>query len=106
MKNAYVLKERHQFELAVAFFLLGGDPSSVVLVCAKDLRDEQLALVICRLVEGSNGPLGKELILKHILPRVGEKKDYWLESLLQVLNNSATALNNRRWFVTSFSFLS
>lgn len=89
LKNAYVLKGRHQFELAVAFFLLGDDPGSAVSVCAKDLGDEQLALVICRLVEGSNGPLAKELILKHIFPCAEEKKDYWLISLLQwVLGNS------------------
>ncbi|KAH9303042.1 hypothetical protein KI387_014625, partial [Taxus chinensis] len=85
LKNAYVLKGRHQFELAVAFFLLGEDPSSAVSVCAKNLGDEQLALVICRLVEGSNGPLEQDLISNHILPIAEGKKDYWLASLLQWL---------------------
>ncbi|KAF8400247.1 hypothetical protein HHK36_013544 [Tetracentron sinense] len=52
LKNAYVLRGRHQLELAIAFFLLGGDPSSAITVCAMNLGDEQLALIICRLLEG------------------------------------------------------
>ncbi|KAK6158900.1 hypothetical protein DH2020_006214 [Rehmannia glutinosa] len=45
LKNAYVLMGKHQLELAIAFFLLGGDASSAVTVCAKNLGDEQLALL-------------------------------------------------------------
>ncbi|XP_057841085.2 uncharacterized protein LOC131050818 isoform X2 [Cryptomeria japonica] len=85
LKNAYVLKGRHQFELAVTFFLLGDDPSSAVSVCAKNLGDEQLALVISCLVEGSNGPLAMDLISNHILPIAEGRKDYWLASMLQWL---------------------
>ena len=44
LKNAYVLMGRHQWELAIAFFLLGDDFSSAVNVCAKNLQDEQLAI--------------------------------------------------------------
>lgn len=84
LKNAYVLMGRHQLELAIAFFLLGGDSSSAVNVCARNLGDEQLALVICRLVEGHSGPLGHHLIKKFILPSALEKGDYWLTSLLEV----------------------
>lgn len=75
---------RHQLELAIAFFLLGGDPSSAVTVCAKNLGDEQLALVICRLIEGYGGPLERQLILSILLPNALEKGDYWLSSLLEV----------------------
>lgn len=75
---------RHQLELAVAFFLLGGDTSSAVNICAKNLGDEQLALVICRLVEGRGGPLERHLITKFMLPFAIEKDDYWLASLLEV----------------------
>ncbi|XP_047147753.1 uncharacterized protein LOC124820153 isoform X1 [Vigna umbellata] len=83
LKNAYVLLGRHQLELAVAFFLLGGDHSSAINVCAKNLGDEQLALVICRLVDGHGGPLERHLITKYILPSAIDKGDYWLASLLE-----------------------
>ncbi|PSS03929.1 DmX-like protein [Actinidia chinensis var. chinensis] len=90
LKNAYVLMGRHQLELAVAFFLLGGDTSSAVTVCAKNLGDEQLALVICRLVEGYGGPLERQLILKFLLPSAVEKGNSWLASFLEwVLGNYA-----------------
>ncbi|OVA14729.1 WD40 repeat [Macleaya cordata] len=83
LKNAYVLMGRHQLELAIAFFLLGGDPTSAVSICAKNLGDEQLALVICRLLEGFGGPLEHHLISKILLPAAIEKGDYWLASLLE-----------------------
>ncbi|KAL4360243.1 hypothetical protein S83_027107 [Arachis hypogaea] len=83
LKNAYVLLGKHQVELAISFFLLGGDHSSAVNICAKNLGDEQLALVICRLVEGHGEPLERHLITKYILPSAIEKGDYWLASLLE-----------------------
>ncbi|XP_021635931.2 uncharacterized protein LOC110632123 isoform X2 [Hevea brasiliensis] len=83
LKNAYVLMGRHQLELAIAFFLLGGDNYSAITVCAKNLGDEQLALIICRLVEGHGGPLQHHLITKFILPAATERGDYWLASLLE-----------------------
>uniref|UniRef100_A0ACD5VM29 Uncharacterized protein n=1 Tax=Avena sativa TaxID=4498 RepID=A0ACD5VM29_AVESA len=83
LKNAYVLLGRHQWELAIAFFLLGGDASSALSVCAKNLQDEQLALVICRLVEGSGGPLEHNIISNVLLPDAVEKGDHWLSSLLE-----------------------
>lgn len=83
LKNAYVLMGRHQLELAVTFFLLGGEPFSAVTVCAKNLGDEQLALVICRLLEGFGGPLEHQLITNILLPNAIENKDYWLSSLLE-----------------------
>ncbi|KAJ0961111.1 hypothetical protein J5N97_000926 [Dioscorea zingiberensis] len=95
LKNAYVLMGRHQLELAIAFFLLGGDPSSAVTVCAKNLGDEQLALVICRLIEGFGGPLEHQLISSFLLPSAMEKGDYWLSSMLEwTLGNYSRSLNN------------
>jgi hypothetical protein len=64
--------------------MLGGDASSALNVCAKNLQDEQLALVICRLVEGSGGPLERNLISNVLLPDAVEKGDHWLSSLLEV----------------------
>ncbi|XAR62950.1 hypothetical protein NMG60_11022705 [Bertholletia excelsa] len=85
LKNAYVLMGRHQLELAVAFFLLGGDATSAVTVCAKNLGDEQLALVICRLLQGSGGPLERHLISKFLLPSAIEKGNSWMASFLEWL---------------------
>nr|GLL40532.1 uncharacterized protein LOC109185807 [Ipomoea trifida] len=88
LKNAYVLLGKHELELAVAFFLLGGDTTSAVTVCVKNLRDEQLALVICHLVEGYGGPLERYIVTKFLLPSAVAKGDYWLASLLEwVLGN-------------------
>ncbi|KAG7994737.1 hypothetical protein I3843_01G073200 [Carya illinoinensis] len=83
LKNAYVLMGRHQLELAIAFFLLGGDTYSALNVCSKNLGDEQLAIVISQLVEERGGPLQHHLITKFLLPSSIEKRDYWLASLLE-----------------------
>ncbi|KAK4418497.1 Bifunctional fucokinase/fucose pyrophosphorylase [Sesamum alatum] len=85
LKNAYVLMSKHQPELAIAFFLLGGDASSAVTVCAKNLGDEQLALVICHLVEGRGGSLECNLISKFLLPSALSKGDFWMASFLEWL---------------------
>ena len=105
LKNAYVLMGRHQLELAVAFFLLGGDITSAVTVCAKNLGDDQLALVICRLIEGYGGPLERQLISKSLLPSAMEKGDFWLTSFLEVKNinlifSTRSGAQNFGFFVT------
>lgn len=88
LKNAYVLMGKHQLELAVAFFLLGGDTASAVTVCSKNLGDEQLALVLCRLLEGNGGQSEHNLISKSILPLAISSGDYWLASMVEwVLGN-------------------
>ncbi|KAK3036066.1 hypothetical protein RJ639_029819 [Escallonia herrerae] len=92
LKNAYVLLGRHQLELACAFFLLGGDAASAISVCAKNIGDEQLALVICRLVEGCGGSLERHLISKYLLPSAVERGNYWFASFLQwVIGNHLQA---------------
>ncbi|CAN8284476.1 unnamed protein product [Cochlearia groenlandica] len=83
LKNAYVLMGKHQLELAIGFFLLGGEASSAINVCVKNLHDEQLALVICRLVDGQGGALESNLIKKYILPSAVQRGDIWLASLLK-----------------------
>uniref|UniRef100_A0A1D1XGP0 DmX-like protein 1 n=1 Tax=Anthurium amnicola TaxID=1678845 RepID=A0A1D1XGP0_9ARAE len=98
LKNAYVLMGKHQLELAIAFFLLGGDPFSAVTVCAKNLGDKQLALVICRLIHGDGGALEHQLISIFLLPNAIEKGDYWLASMLEVL--LSVSLPSGHWRVT------
>uniref|UniRef100_A0A0A9D895 RAVE complex protein Rav1 C-terminal domain-containing protein n=1 Tax=Arundo donax TaxID=35708 RepID=A0A0A9D895_ARUDO len=85
---------RHQWELAIAFFMLGGDTSSAVNVCAKNLQDKHLAIVICRLVEGSGGLLERNLISNVLLPDAVENGDNWLSSLLEwMLGNYCQSIN-------------
>lgn len=84
LKNAYVLMGKHRHELAATFFILGGDINSAAKICAKNLNDPQLALVICSLMEGVNGPIGQDIILKYALPIARDTRDSWLASMLQV----------------------
>ncbi|KAD7117001.1 hypothetical protein E3N88_04269 [Mikania micrantha] len=95
LKNAYVLMGKHQLELAVAFFLLGGDTASAINVCTKTLGDEQLALVICHLLEGYKGPSEQHLISKFLLPSAYENGDYWKSSILEwALGNYSEAFSS------------
>jgi hypothetical protein len=66
LKNSYVLMGQHRHELAAAFFLLGGALDEAAGVCCKNLRDPQLALLVCRLREGADGPVGRELLRKEV----------------------------------------
>ena len=75
---------KHRHHLAAAFFLLGGDLSSAVSVCAKNLGDLQLAFVICRLVEGINGETEGRLIKDYALPNAHSTGDCWLACTFQV----------------------
>lgn len=74
-------------------------------MCAKNLGDEQLALVICRLVEKHGGPLEHNLITKFILPSSIERGDYWLTSLLEVPEIISSSLSEFSFFFSSFSGL-
>lgn len=85
LKNAYILMGKHRHDLAAAFFLLGGDLSSAAFVCAKNLGDLQLALVTCRLLEGSSGMTEQRLIKDYALPNAQSVGDHWLASLFQCL---------------------
>ncbi|KAH7280307.1 hypothetical protein KP509_37G060800 [Ceratopteris richardii] len=101
LKNAYTLLGKHQHELAAAFFLLGGDLSSAVSACAKNLGDLQLALVICRLSEGINGP-NEQRLAEYELFNAQREGDCWLASLLQLeaLEYLHSAVSNVGKFAT------
>eukprot|EP00850_Spirogloea_muscicola_P018188 SM000164S02250 [mRNA] locus=s164:77152:88541:+ [translate_table: standard] len=90
LKNAYVLLGQHRLHLAASFFLLGRDLPSAANVCARNLKDWQLALVVCHLVEGPSGPVGKQVIERLMLPAAA---DPWQASMLQwLLGNHIRAL--------------
>ena len=104
LKNAFVLLGKHQYgqyfrvwlieagrlilisEHAAAFFLLGNSLRDAAFVCVKQLSDPQLALVICRLYEGEDGPVYRELLEKHVLSMALASKDrWWISNMLWLL---------------------
>ncbi|KAL3700862.1 hypothetical protein R1sor_018884 [Riccia sorocarpa] len=97
LKNAYVLMGKHRHELAAAFFILGQDINSAAKICAKNLGDPQLALTICVLLEGPDGPVGRDIILKYALPAARQAGDGWQASLLQwLLGNGIESIHELR----------
>lgn len=49
-KNAYVLLSKHRFELAIAFFILGGDIQGALNLVRTRMRDDQLAILLARVM--------------------------------------------------------
>ncbi|KAJ2848733.1 regulator of (H+)-ATPase in vacuolar membrane [Coemansia brasiliensis] len=80
-KNAYVLLSRQRYLDAATFFLLSGKLADAAQVCVTQLQDIQLAITICRCYEGDAGPVLKDLLWKHVLPRAFMQQDRWLASL-------------------------
>ncbi|CAI5525634.1 unnamed protein product [Closterium sp. Naga37s-1] len=87
LKNAYVLLSQHRFDLAATFFLLGEDIPSAASVCARNLNDPQLALVLCRLREDKAGAAAysKDVIQRLLLPDAVSKGDAWMVCTLKWL---------------------
>jgi RAVE protein 1 C terminal len=65
-------------EYAVSFFILAGKLKDAVSVCMKQLSDPQLAIVICRIYEGENGPVLTELLRDQLIPAAIFRQDRWL----------------------------
>ncbi|CAG8572440.1 2105_t:CDS:10 [Ambispora gerdemannii] len=78
LKNAYVLLGKQRYEYAASFFLLGDCLKDAVNVCLKHLDDFQLAVAICRVYEGDDGPVLKSVIQEHIIPLAIRTEDRWL----------------------------
>ena len=85
LKNAFALLGKQRFEYAASFFLLAGKLQDAVSVCIKQLNDPQLALVICRLYEGENGPVFQNLVVQTLIPLAESKQDRWSLSILYTL---------------------
>lgn len=84
LKNAYSLLSKQQFELAAAFFLLGEELSSALKVCARQLRDLQLALIVCRLCPDAPEAL-RDTVREELLPEANECGDAWLPCVAHLL---------------------
>ncbi|KAJ3285428.1 regulator of (H+)-ATPase in vacuolar membrane, partial [Borealophlyctis nickersoniae] len=85
LKNAFALLGKQRYEYAVAFFLIGDKLKDAVSVCLKQLNDIQLAIVICRVYEGEDGPVLKETLTNNVLPDTIAKGDRWLTSMIFTL---------------------
>lgn len=85
LKNAYVLMSQHRAELAAAFFLLGEDISTAAAVCAKNLKDPQMGLLLCRVRDSaSGGATTHTFITQELLPAARDSRDPWLAAVLMV----------------------
>jgi hypothetical protein len=59
----------------MGFFLLADNLRDAVTCAVRNLKDVQLALVVCRLYEGNNSPTFYEVLREDVLPLAREHKD-------------------------------
>ena len=91
VNNAFSALSKQKFQLAAAFFLLGGSLRDAVTVCVRQLRDPQLALVVAVLVEGPRSPLYRQVLEEEVLPQARGSHDRWLEHIALTLLGRADA---------------
>ncbi|KAI8971923.1 RAVE protein 1 C terminal-domain-containing protein [Mycotypha africana] len=92
-KNAFALLGKQRFEYAAAFFLLADKLGDAVNVIIKNVKDYQLAIAICRVYDGDDSPILKELLQNTVLPLAMETNDRWLASMaLWLLNKQDKAI--------------
>lgn len=78
LKNAFALLSKHRYAYAASFFLLGDSLKDCVNVITRKLNDTGLAIAVCRVYEGDNGPVLNELIKNEILPEALKMGDQWV----------------------------
>ncbi|KAL6940116.1 hypothetical protein ACO0QE_004005 [Hanseniaspora vineae] len=82
LKNSYVLLSKHRDMMAACFFLLAGSLRDCVNVLIRKIDDLDLAIVVCRLFEGDNGPVLAEVLTQHLLPSSISNNDRWSASFV------------------------
>ena len=82
LKNAYVLLSKHRYLDAATFFLLSGSLKDCVSVVYKQLNDIDLAIGVCRVYEGDNGPVLGQLLTGQLLPKAIQENDRWTTSFI------------------------
>lgn len=80
-KNAFELRKQRKYEMCAGFFLLANKLINAAEIMARDMGDVQLALVVCRLVEGDFGPAYQQIVEKFILTAGKEAQDPWATSI-------------------------
>ena len=85
-KNAFRALTKRKYDLAAGFFLLAGMLPDAVNMCFRHMNDPQLAIVLCRLMEGDQSPLLKRVVRQSMIPFAEEKQDVYVEYIaLQLL---------------------
>lgn len=67
--------------MSIAFFVLAGKLKDALMVAIERMKDLNLAVLICRLVEGDDSPHLKELLNKHFILEGKICDDPWLVSI-------------------------
>ncbi|CAI6770192.1 CIC_HP2_G0026730.mRNA.1.CDS.1 [Saccharomyces cerevisiae] len=82
LKNAFVLLSKHRYMDAAVFFLLTDSLKDCVNVLCKQVHDMDLAIGVCRVYEGDNGPVLGELLTAQMLPETIKENDRWKASFI------------------------
>ena len=82
LKNAFVLLSKHRYMDAASFFLLAGSLKDSVNVLYKQVDDLDLAIAVCRVYEGDNGPVLGQFLTNQLLPKAVQDGDKWLTSFI------------------------
>ncbi|GAV54396.1 hypothetical protein ZYGR_0AL01280 [Zygosaccharomyces rouxii] len=82
LKNAFVLLSKHRYMDAACFFLLADCLKDCVNVLFKQVKDLDLAIGVCRVFEGDNGPVLGEFLTQQILPNAILHNDRWICSFV------------------------
>lgn len=82
LKNAFVLLSKHRYMDAACFFLLADSLKDAANVLVKQVKDMDLAISVCRVSEGDNGPVLKDLLTKQMLSVAVSHGDRWTTSYI------------------------
>jgi WD40 repeat protein len=82
LKNAFVLLSKHRFMDAACFFLLADSLKDAVNVLIKQVNDLDLAIAVCRVYEGDNGPVLQSVLTQHLLSIAVSNGDRWTTSYI------------------------
>ena len=82
LKNAFVLLSKHRYMDAACFFLLSGSLKDCINVLSKQLKDNDLAIAVCRVYELDNGPILAEFLSSHFFPTAIANDDRWMASFI------------------------
>ncbi|EDO16053.1 hypothetical protein Kpol_1067p26 [Vanderwaltozyma polyspora DSM 70294] len=82
LKNAYALLSKHRYMDAACFFLLADSLKDCINVLFKQLDDNDLAIGVCRVYEGDNGPILGEFLTRQFLPEAIKEDDRWMTSFI------------------------
>lgn len=82
LKNAFVLLSKHRYMDAACFFLLADSLKDSANVLLKQVKDLDLAIAVCRVNEGDNGPVLGEFLFKQILPDAILQNNRWIASFV------------------------